>query len=69
MTEHKEPYYPLDPPLVASVKPAAPAPDAVLAVLEAIRDLADEELARVERHGGCCGFAERVKAEVGKVLL
>jgi len=68
MTEHKEPYYPLDPPLVASVKPAAPAPDAVLAVLERVRQMCDAELTRVERHGGCCGFAERVKAEVGKML-
>jgi len=69
MTERKEPYYPLTPPLVASVKPAAPAPDAVLAVLERVREMCDEELARVERHGGCCGFAERVRAAVGKVLL
>jgi len=72
MTEKKEPYaigtfgtlwdHPPTP------SPAAPPPDTVLAVLERIRDLADEELARIERHGGCAGFALRVRGEVAKVL-
>lgn len=75
MTETKERYHSgpsptisISPSVSVSISASAPPPDTVLTVLEAIRDLADAELARIERHGGCCGFAERVRAEVGKVL-
>jgi hypothetical protein len=50
------------------IRVCAPPPDMILTVLERIRDLCDAELARIERHGGCCRFALDVRTEVGRVL-
>jgi hypothetical protein len=56
----------IDEPL--AVRLTAPPPDTILTTLERIRALCDEELARIERHGGCCRFAEQVRDEVGRVM-
>ena len=47
---------------------ASPPPDTVLATLEAIREIVHDELACIERDGGCAGAWLRVEALVGKVL-